>query len=110
MSATEMLCPEGDGLTHHLVPDGREMRCAYCSSTQAQIEAQNVPQRLREHCVSCGRASAFITPAGACLKCQGGPEPVRFEPPLTRAEADAFWNAITDQTESPDQDQQDRSQ
>lgn len=24
----------------------------------------------REHCVSCGRASAFITPTGVCLKCQ----------------------------------------
>lgn len=24
----------------------------------------------RAHCVSCGRASAFITPAGVCLRCQ----------------------------------------
>lgn len=24
----------------------------------------------RDHCETCGRASAFITPAGVCLKCQ----------------------------------------
>ena len=88
---------------YQLVTDGPEATCPTCGYPERHRLYEDAEQQPDPPVLS------LKLVADGCPSCEtsrmpkpGDLEPVKFDPPLTEAEADAYWDAISDEPESGD--------